>query len=147
LLDSTSRLTWQRLAERIGHLLACGIPPACQSHKPSDELHLQQICDGILKAADEKLIREYPYQRRASRLTKPDWSNESALLWIELKYVRTSSDVRKINEAIAADITKYGDNSRRTVFVVYDPNGHIIDQQAFVGDICQHEGNLVRIIR
>jgi hypothetical protein len=107
---------------------------------------LQEICDGLLKAADEKLVREYPYLRWASRLTKPDWSDEAALLWIELKYIRKPTDVRKAIEEIAADITKYSDNDRRTLFAVYDPDGLVKDRDAFSTDIERHHGNLVCII-
>jgi hypothetical protein len=141
------QVSWKRLAERIGDILERGLPLACQSHRPRNEPHLQEICDGLLKGADEKLVREYPYLRWASRMTKPDWSDEAALLWIELKYIRASSDVRKAGEEIAADITKYGDNARRTLFAVYDPSGFVTDQQAFASDICRHAGNLARVIR
>jgi hypothetical protein len=64
-------------------------------------------------------------------MTKPDWSDESAAVWIELKYIRRSSDVRKATEEIAADITKYGDNERRTLFAIYDP-GFGKKQSAFL---------------
>lgn len=137
--------SWKQFAERLSAVLERGLPSACASKQPENEPRLQEICDGILRGADEHLTREYPFLRWASRLTKPDWSAPS--LWIELKYVRTSSDVRKITEDIAADITKYGDNERRTLFVVYDPSHRIIDEDAFTDDIQRHEGNLVKIVR
>nr|WP_294515994.1 7-cyano-7-deazaguanine synthase [uncultured Rhodopila sp.] len=138
---------WTTLAERIGNILSRGIPIDCHSIKPKNEQQLQEICDGMLVAADEKLVREYPFLRWASRMTKPDWSDEEHLLWVELKYVRTSSDVRKSGEEIAADITKYGDNGRRVLFVVYDPSAHVLDPDGFTGSITRHAGNMVRIIR
>lgn len=139
--------TWKRFADRMSSLLLNSLPAACSSYKPANEPHLQEICDGLLRAAEENLVREYPYLRWASRMTKPDWSDEAALLWIELKYIRTSKDVRNATEEIAADITKYSDNNRRTLFVVYDPTGLLKDQQAFSADIERHHGNLVCIIR
>ena len=139
--------SWTSIAGRIGDILARGLPSACYSEKPRNEPHFQEVCDGLLRAADEKLVREYPYLRWASRMTKPDWSNEDHLLWVELKYVRTSRDVRQIGEDIAADITKYGDSGRRVLFVVYDPSGHILDTDAFARAIMRHEGNMVRIVR
>ena len=137
--------SWKRFADRIAGILDRGLPAACASQRPENELRLQEICDGLLRAADESLVREYPFLRWASRMAKPDWSAPPLL--VELKYVRTSSDIRKISEEIAADITKYGDSDRRTLFVVYDPNHHIIDEQNFSIDIQRHEGNLVKIIR
>jgi len=68
-------------------------------------------------------------------------------LWVELKYVRTSADVRKVTEEIAADITKYGDNNRRALFVIYDPNHHIREDDTFIFDIQKHPGNIAKIIR
>jgi hypothetical protein len=139
--------SWNRFVDRIGATLERGLPIACKSKKPDNEPMLQEICDGLLRAADENLIREYPFLRWASRLTKPDWSDENAAIWVELKYIRKSADVRKATEEIAADITKYGDNKRRTLFVVYDPDRLITEGSTFVLDIQKHEGNVARIIR
>lgn len=139
--------SWRRLAERIGEILSAGLPVACLSHKPQNEPHLQEICDGLLKSNGEKLAREYPFVQWASRMTKPDFSDEEAALWVELKYIRKSSDVLKVTNEIATDITKYGDSHRRTLFVVYDPLGLIVDQHGFEADIVRHDGNLVRILR
>ena len=127
-------------------ILRQGVPRACHTVKPHDEPHLQQICDGLLAAANERLVREYPFVRWASRMTKPDWSVEDLRLWVELKYVRKSSDIRAITEAIAADITKYGDSGRRTLFIVYDPAAHVVEREDFTIQIEKHGGNLVRFI-
>lgn len=51
---------WRRLADTIIHHLQCGLPVACQSEKPKNELRLQEICDGILQAQSEVLQREFP---------------------------------------------------------------------------------------
>jgi hypothetical protein len=79
--------------------------------------------------------------------TKPDWSAEDLRLWVELKYVRKKSDIRQISEDIAADITKYGDNRRRVLFVVYDPEHLITDEKAFAAPVIGREGMFLRIIR
>src|SRR5436190_7801436 len=80
--------SWSRYADRIASLLSSGIPVACASHKPKNETHLQEICDGILKSNGADLVREFPFMRWSSSLTKPDWAAESFDLLIELKYVR-----------------------------------------------------------
>ena len=46
------------------------------------------MCDGLFNAVEEVLVREFPFMRRGGRATKPDWSNEEARLWVELKYIR-----------------------------------------------------------
>ncbi len=139
--------SWKRYADRILELLRAGLPIACKTHKPKDEPHLQEICDGILTARESDLVREFPFMRWASSLTKPDWSAEPLLLWVELKYVRTKSDVRPITEAIAADITKYGDSGRRVLFVVYDPQHLITDEARFSEEIVRRPTMLVDFIR
>lgn len=136
---------WVRFADRIFRILETGLPIACASQQPNNETHLQEIYDGLLRAAGENLNREFPFVRWASRLTKPDWSGPS--LWVELKFIRSSGDVRRATEDIAADITKYGDNDRQTLFLVYDPHHQIADGDGFANDIERHEGNLAKIVR
>lgn len=139
--------SWRRYSEVVAQLVEIGVPVACKSHKPKDEPHLQQICDGILKGHDGKLLREYPFMRWSSSLTKPDWSAEGLNLWIELKYVRKSGDIRPITEAIASDITKYGDNDRRVLYLVYDPHHLVVDEAEFASPIVSRPNTLVRFFR
>jgi len=137
---------WMTFANRVIELLERGLPVSCRTHQPKDEPHLQEISDGILRANNDLLIREYPFMRWASSLTKPDWSHESLNLWVELKYVRERKQINAITEAIAADITKYGDNDRRTVFVIYDPRNHVVDRDSIVRDIQKHSGMFVAFV-
>ncbi len=123
--------SWRSFANRIIEILTKGLPLICEKQKPDTEPRLQEICDGLLHSADLELTREYPFMKWGSNLTKPDWSSDELGLWVELKYVRTKPDVAKINEAIAADITKYGDNNRRVLFVTYDPSHLIVDEASF----------------
>lgn len=157
-LDQTSMLgliagrehltsSWTRYADRVTSLLQNGIPVACQTHKPKNEPHLQEICDGILKAQDNDLIREFPFMRWSSSMTKPDWSSEELKLWVELKYVRQKSDVRTITEDISSDITKYGDNKRRVLYIIYDPDHLITDQKSFAEPIASRETMAVSFVR
>jgi 7-cyano-7-deazaguanine synthase in queuosine biosynthesis len=138
---------WTRYAGKLTDLLRRGVPTACKTHKPKDEPHLQQICDGILQSFDEDIEREFPFMRWASGATKADWSKDSLRLWVELKYVRKRTDVRTIEKAIAEDITKYGDNQVRVLYIVYDP-GHLVDDEAaFSTPIRKRPGMLVDFIR
>ncbi len=79
---------WTRYADKIIGLLQAGLPTACKTHKPKDEPHLQELCDAILKGHGLDLVREFPFMRWGSVLTKPDWSAEELTLWVELKYAR-----------------------------------------------------------
>lgn len=133
--------------EEILKILRIALPITCKTNKPNNEPHLQEICDGILQAHNDKLMREFPFLSWSASKTKPDWSNESLGLWIELKYVRKKTDIRAITEAIAADITKYGDNERRTLFVVYDPYHLITDEEEFASDILKRSDMWVGFVR
>lgn len=137
---------WERYVTRVGDILAKAIPIMCQTEKPKTEPRLQELCDGALAGHALELRREYPFLQWASVRTKPDWSAEPFCLWVELKYVRTPADRVKVTEAIAADITKYGDSGRRTLFVIYDPERRLGDDAEVEADITRHSGMFVRII-
>ncbi|MFE4108463.1 PD-(D/E)XK nuclease domain-containing protein [Almyronema epifaneia] len=139
--------SWRVYAERVVKLLSNGIPISCKTKKPENEPHLQEICDGILRSQDDELIREFPFMRWSSSLTKPDWSFEDLQLWVELKYVRKRADIRRITEDIAADITKYGDNDRYVLYVVYDPSHLITNEAEFSAPIHQRETMMVYFLR
>jgi hypothetical protein len=138
---------WTRYSERIANVLKKGLPVACSTHKPKNEPHLQELCDGILKASGHDLVREFPFMRWSSSLTKPDWYVESLNVVIEAKYVRKKEDLRQISEAIASDITKYGDNKFKILFVVYDPSHLIADDSVFAAPILARSGMLAIFIR
>jgi len=140
------RPSWVMFGTRIAEVLQNGLPTACKKEKPKREPELQQICDGLLKAADINLQREYPYNTWAWGMTKPDWSSEPHRLWLELKYIRKTAIAAAIAEAIAADITRYGDNGQRVQFLVFDPDHLIPSDTEFVGRI-RREYVEVAIIR
>lgn len=141
------RPSWERLARRLCGILDAGLPRLCQTDPPKNEPRLQEMCDGLFAVAGEDLDREFPFAKWGGRMTKPDWSSEEVRLWVELKYVRQKADVLQVNEAIAADITKYGDAGQRCLFVTYDPTGHIVDAAAFAGAIERHDGCMAHIVR
>lgn len=140
--------SWQRYAERLVSLLQVGVPIICTAkNQPENEPRLQEICDGILQGHDADLEREFPFLRWSASATKPDWSKEGLGLWIELKYVRERKDLLRITGDIAEDITKYGDNGRRVLYVVYDPKHVIVDEQQFSAPIVRRSNMLVYFIR
>ena len=85
------RPSWVLFGSRVAEILQRGLPTICQKQKPKKEPQLQEICDGLLKAANINLSREYPFMRWAWGTTKPDWSSEPHQLWLELKYVRKTA--------------------------------------------------------
>ena len=133
--------------ENIGNMLAKAIPLACKSEKPKNENHLQDICSAILASADEDIQREFPYVAWSFSLSKPDFSNERTDTFIELKYIKKGHSPSKITEQIAADLTKYDANSRNVLFVVYDPDRVILDDDAFMSGIIHYPTAHMKIIR
>jgi REase_DpnII-MboI len=120
-----------RYAGRLRDLLSQGLPRAFQSNEPKNETHVQEVSDAILVGHGKELVREYPFLRWSSVLTKPDWSEPGLELLVECKYVAKREYIRRITDEIAADITKYGDSGQRVLFMVYDPNGFIVDEEEF----------------
>jgi hypothetical protein len=139
--------SWKRYAERLVNLLQVGVPIICKNDPPQNEPRLQTICHGILQAHDPDLEKEFPFMRWSVSATKPDWSKESLGLWIELKYIRQTTDIGRITRDIAEDITKYGDNERHVSFVVYDPKHLITNEDQFAEPILKREGMMVHFIR
>jgi hypothetical protein len=139
--------SWRIFGDRITELVKKGLPAICQKEAPRNELRLQELIDGILKACDVDLVREFPFMRWGSGLTKPDWSNEGLRLWVEAKYPRKKEGLAKITDAVAADITKYGDSQRHVLFLVYDPERLIVDEAGFSEPIRNRPDMQIVVIR
>lgn len=138
----------QRFMQAIVTCLRDGLPMACSGNPPKTETDLQRVCDGLLRAAGQRLEREFPYAKWGLIGTKPDWSEDEIDLWIELKYARAkSASPGRISDEIAADITKYGDSRKRALFLIYDPNRLIQDDDGFTHPIRSHDGMHAELIR
>ena len=138
---------WKQYADRIATLLQAGLPRACASEKPKTEPRLQELCDGILAGCNAQLIREYPQMRWGAVGTKPDWSAEEHGTLGGDQVCAHKKDILPITEAIAADITKYGDNNRHVVFVVYDPHHLVLDEQRFAEPVHRRETMMICFVR
>lgn len=141
------RPTWRRLVGRIVECLERSLPSAYRSRQPHDEPELQEQCDALLRANEIVLRREFPYLTWGVVMTKPDWTTADEDLLVELKYPRKRSDVRKIASAIAEDIQKYGAHFRRVLFIIYDPNRCITDEETFAEPILRSLDMDVSFIR
>ena len=61
--------------------------------------------------------------------------------------MREKRDIRQITKDVAEDITKYGDNDRRVLYIVYDPDHLIPDDDEFAAPIVQRATMWVEFIR
>ncbi len=136
----------ERLAQRIAKHLQRAIPLAFQTHKPSSENALNDQVEALLSTEDERYHREFPSTKFALAKAVPDHSHPTVDLVIEAKYIRGKTTPSKAFEGIAADITKYS-KSDFVLFVVYDPERSISDDDQFKDDIESKRPCHVAIVR
>jgi hypothetical protein len=120
----------QRLVTDICDRLSSAIPVACQREQPRNENHFNDIVSAMLNADAGKFEREHPYVPFALGQTVPDHSRDGHRLYIESKYIRKATTPSKASEAMAADLTKYPDETH-ILFVVYDPDRSIVADDKF----------------
>lgn len=122
------------LVVRICARLESGIPIAFQHNAPKNENDFNDKVSSILNAESEEYKREHPGIEFALAKAIPDHSKYENGLLIESKYIRGSTSPSKVSEGIAADITKYPDDSF-LLFVVYDPGRAIARDDKFISDV------------
>jgi hypothetical protein len=133
----------KRLAERIAERLSKGIPIAFKKHKPSDENEVNDQIQALLKVDEDNFRREFPLTIFALSKVVPDHEAVQDDLLIEAKYIRGKTSPSKISDA---DITKYSSN-KFILFVIYDPDRGISQDDLFRKDIESKRDCLVCIIR
>jgi len=137
-------------AEKIWEILSKSLPSIFQSIKPSSEKILQGAGKGVFDAAGEKLRRESPTLSYSLVGTTPDFSNIQDfenMLFIEFKFLKTRARLNQINTEITSRITIYRDQGAYVLFVVYDTNRFISNDEEFISDYERHERIKVRILR
>ena len=136
----------KRLAERIAERLSSSIPIAFQRRPPSREDDVNDQIQALLLADKNSFEREFPLTTFALSKVVPDHEAVKADLLIEAKYIREKSTPSKISDGIAADITKYSE-AKFILFVIYDPNRGILQDDRFRNDFESKKDCLVCIIR
>jgi len=111
--------------------------------KPSNENDLNAKINGFLSGHRERFDKEYPSLQFATARTVPDHSKSDLL--IEAKYIRGATTPSKATEGIAADLTKYPDDTLK-LFIVYDPEGKIYDRNTFKRDFEDKRYCIIHII-
>lgn len=133
------------LVQDICRKLNKSLPIAFENmNRPKDERALNSFIHAIIEMDKENYYREYPSVRFALANTIPDHSLND--LFIEAKYLRGKTTPSKATEGIAADLTKYPAEKHK-LFIVYDPDRSISDDEQFINDF-QAKGNCtVNIVR
>ena len=122
-----------RLVLAIQGRLKPSLPKIFQKIQPVNEADLNDKIEGLLDTWRDDLQREHPSVPFACAGVIPDFSFNRAQLVIEGKYVRKGTPPSKVNEGMAADLTKYPQEVH-ILFVVYDYERAIKDREKFKDD-------------
>ena len=129
----------------IDSVLTRTIPMMFQNEKPKDEPDLNDKMQAIL-SQEGTFTREYPSLQFGETVYKADHANDGLI--VESKYPRGRTTKSTISEGIAADITKVPTNVAGILFVVYDPERKVIDDETFIKAFENRRNNcFVRIYR
>jgi len=136
----------ERLARRIAAMLRETIPVAFKRARPRNEDEVNDQIEAFLRAHGDDFRREFPTTQFCLAKVVPDHEAKANALLVEAKYIRKATSPSKASEGIAADITKYPGGSF-ILFVVYDPERAIVDDETFKKDIQSKRDCLVAVIR
>jgi 7-cyano-7-deazaguanine synthase in queuosine biosynthesis len=127
-----------------------GVQISYSRKKPQNEEEIQIQVKALLKAAEEKLRRESPMLSYSTVKTKPDFSNIQSFsrsLFVELKHLNKRVKLNKIVTEITSRITIYKDQGAYVLFIIYDNDKFIVDDDEFISDFEKHEGIRAIVIR
>ena len=117
----------ERLIASIVERLETALPKAFRNEHPSNEAAVNDGVEALLDGWRHDLEREHPTVPFAGAGVRPDFSEEQAHVAIEGKYMRGTTTLSKITDAMAADLVKYPEEAH-VLFVVYDPESGIVDR-------------------
>jgi hypothetical protein len=137
-------------AEQIIDTLSGSLSLAFQSGKPTSEKKLQEVGEAVLYSAGERLQREAPMLSYSSVRTTPDFSNIrdfNSLLFIEFKLLKSRQRLNQIITEITSRITIYRDQGAYVLFVVYDTDRFIRNDDQFRSAFEKHDRIKARVLR
>ena len=134
------------LLDRLCELLNPAIGMMFSANPPKDEADLNTKIGTLLKSHEIDLRREHPVVSFAGGHTVPDHGGDDSDILIEAKYIRGATSPSRVSEGMAADLTKYPQD-RHILFVVYDPNRNISDDERFKSDFESRGRCTVLIVR
>lgn len=136
----------ERMVNSLMEIIRVAIPRMFSTTPPSNEADLNDKLGALLESHRSELRSEHPVISFAGGRTVPDHGSEKKDILIESKFIRSNTTPSKASEGIAADLTKYPSESH-ILFVVYDPQRRIMNDDQFRGDFESQGGCTVLIIR
>ncbi len=129
----------------ISSVLEKSIPMLFQSEKPKNEPDFNDKIQAILGTRGP-FTREYPALQFGETVYRADHARDG--LVIESKYPRGKTTKSTVSEGIAADITKIPKDVAGILFIVYDPERNITDDDLFISSFEQTRSScFVRVFR
>lgn len=139
-----------RYIDRLRSLICKSLPAAFQTQPAKNERQVQDVGESVFQAAQETLHRETPQIPFGIVATKPDFSDapkEASPLFVEFKYPKNRGRLNAIVTEMTSRVTIYTDQGAWILFVVFDPNRTISNDDQFVEAFTKHEGVWVGIAR
>jgi 7-cyano-7-deazaguanine synthase in queuosine biosynthesis len=136
--------------EKISRILTRSLRIAFQTEKPNKEIRLHEAAQAVFAAAGERLNRESPMLSYSLVRVVPDFSggfDYDKHLFLEFKLVSNRQRLNQTVKEINASITSYRAQGAYVLFVVYDCNDYIADDERFVEDFERHENIKAIVIR
>jgi len=130
---------------QIDKILRKKLPMMFQHVKPDNEQDMNDKVQSILSDGDT-YTREYPVLTFGETEYRADHSIDK--LVVESKYLRGKTSKSAISDGIGADITKIPQDVAGILFIVYDPNRKITDDDLFINGFENKRRNcFVRVYR
>ncbi len=137
----------QLYSNKISAILHKGLRKSFQDRSPTNERDVQNQIEALLSAAGERLKREAPYLYFSIVQTKPDFSSEKNTLFIEAKFIKSKERLNRIITEITSRIVIYRDQGAHVLFLVYDNDNSIIDEEEFIQDFVKYHGIYIKVVR
>lgn len=137
-------------AEKLIDILNKSLPQIFQSEKPTSEKQLQEAAEGVLSGAGERLRREAPTLSYSSVRTTPDFSRSSDfdnMLFIEFKLLKSRQQLNRMITEITSRVTIYREQGAYVLFVVYDNDRFITNDDQFRSDLEKYDRIKARVLR
>lgn len=136
-----------KVANEISTMFLNRLPIIFQSKKPDREKEVQDAAQALLSEFSQNIQREAPQVSFGIVSRRPDFSQDSTQLFIEMKLVKQKKDVSKVADEISADLRPYLAHSRGILFAIYDTDRNIVDDDKFMEPFETDTNVLVRVIR
>jgi hypothetical protein len=135
----------ERLIDKICNKINVGLPIAFERNKPNHENVLNDQINALIMSESHDYEREFPVMKFSFARTIPDHSFCEYDLLLEAKLMKKTTGKSRITDEIGSDIHKYG--SATKLFIIYDPERKIVNEDEFKKDFQNIGGCHIHIIR